>query len=84
MAGEIYRARRLPQGDLALGFEPGDYQLSRAGNAVWVALPNATFGRLDERWSWSETSSGHLTITPSINEEGGWHGWLQDGWFKSV
>jgi hypothetical protein len=84
MAGEIYRARRRPVGPLALDFEPGDYQVTRDGKAMWVALPNGCFGRLDERWTWAEAGNGHVTVTPSIHEEGGWHGWLEAGWWRSV
>lgn len=80
------QGRRLPDGDLAERFEPGDYQLAHGRRALWVCLPDGTFGRLDERWTITELWDETVTVTPSIHHDvpGGWHGYLTAGVWASV
>ena len=83
------QGRRLPDGYLSDhfgAFEPGDYMLAAGGKALWVALPTGVFGRLDERWTFTEEWDGSLTVSPSIHDTspGGYHGYLTRGVWTSV
>lgn len=71
--------------------EPGDYQKDYDG-LWWICLPVLTTqgGKictaLPEKhtpsvpgWKVVENDDGTITVTPSINYQGVWHGWLTKG-----
>lgn len=59
-------------------FEPGDYGFYKG--RLWCRVPTGALCDL-ERWTVVEHEDSTVTVTPSINAIGEWHGWLTKGEF---
>lgn len=64
--------------------QSADYKAHRQGKPMlWVQLPGGPFcldGTYTDgaQWSWTGEPP-NITVSPSINEEGTWHGWIRAG-----
>jgi hypothetical protein len=79
--------RRLPDGSHALDCDPGDYwRVKRDGEWIWMCCtPNGMAGDLTQH-DVTEHPDGTITVLPSILVQGEheWHGYLENGVWRSV
>jgi hypothetical protein len=72
--------RRLPDGGNP-AFAPGDYW--RDGDGVWwVRPPQGHMGPLTDH-EVIEHEDGTITVSPSIDSPGEWHGYLERGLWRA-
>jgi hypothetical protein len=83
--------RVYPDSDayLACNMEPGDYGKSIDG-AWYVCTPKDGLTRITgngenmANWKVEEHADGTITVSPSINQIGLWHGFLEKGTWREV
>lgn len=77
-------------------WQPSDYGRERqaghvSGNELvgpldgtWVVLPNGVGPSFlpARMWAITEHEDGTLSLSPSILNSGGWHGFLERGWWR--
>ena len=79
---DTMQGRRRPDGTDVSELEAGDYV--KRGSIWWVCLPNGVPGRLNDGWTVEEHEDETITVSPSIDDPGGWHGFLERGVWRSV
>lgn len=76
--GDTLQGRRLPDGPTkGVFFARGDYMRDETG-AWWCCPPAGGLGQL-EHHTIIEHEDGTITVSPSIQCEGHWHGYLERG-----
>jgi hypothetical protein len=78
---------RKPDGTPVHELVTGEYSLTEQGTAVWLCNPDGVFGRVESpKWSITVEDDDTITVHPSIlwTEEGGWHGYLERGIWRSA
>jgi hypothetical protein len=65
--------------------QPGDYGRGALGgeSGLWVILPNGVGPAcLRNKWTITDEPDGTITVSPSILDSGGWHGYLERGQWR--